>query len=363
MDNLILTSEILDWISDPSDPALRHKVLTDILELPENDSKVIETKGLIHTQPWIKETLKHANEDGSWSGKFHFYNKYRGTSWVMYHLSEMGALKEDEVIQRGVEYILDNAKTKYKQRNKYNYTFDENTCAYWDFPAVCLTARMALVLCRFGQADHPLVRKAFNFCHLLFDQEEGFSCAVMDYYSLLPKCYMTVPQILKAFLAFPDDLRTPEDQKIIFSMAELLKKYRISHYAAAETKEWRKFSEKKEVEELRIEKENWIAEGRTKDRVEKSGWSRFAFPSHYNSDTLDALLLLGDVDNEVDSVIEEGLKTLLSKRTDEGKWKLTGGLNGKMYADLDQKGKPSPWITYRALFAFKKFGLLEFLHV
>ncbi len=358
MEKITLNSEILDWISDPSDPALRYKVLTDLLDLPDSDPKVKKARSQINTQPWIKTSLESANEDGSWSGKFHFYNKYRGTSWVMYHLSEMGALPDNEVIQRGVEYILGQAKTKYKQKNKYNYTFDEETCAYWDFPAVCLTARMALVLCRFGKADHELVRKAFNFCHLLFDPEEGFSCAVMDYYSLLPKCYMTVPQVLKAFLAFPEELRTPEDQKMIESMATLLKKYRISHYAAAETKAWRKFSEGKGAAELRLEKENWIVEGRTIDRVEKSGWSRFAFPAHYNSDTLDALLLLGEVNNEIDSVIEEGLMTLLSKRTDEGKWKMTGGLNGKMYADLDQKGKPSPWITYRALYAFKKFNLL-----
>lgn len=29
-----------------------------------------------------------------------------------------------------------------------------------------------------------------------------------------------------------------------------------------------------------------------------------------------------------------------------------------MHARLDAAGKPSPWITYRALLAFKRFGLL-----
>ena len=39
-------------------------------------------------------------------------------------------------------------------------------------------------------------------------------------------------------------------------------------------------------------------------------------------------------------------------------WKMVGGLNGKMHGRLDAKGVPSPWVTYRALLAFKRFGLL-----
>jgi hypothetical protein len=30
-----------------------------------------------------------------------------------------------------------------------------------------------------------------------------------------------------------------------------------------------------------------------------------------------------------------------------------------MHADLDRKGAASPWITYRALLAFRLFGLLR----
>ncbi len=40
-------------------------------------------------------------------------------------------------------------------------------------------------------------------------------------------------------------------------------------------------------------------------------------------------------------------------------WKMLGGLNGKMHAELDRRGGPSPWITYRALPALKRFGALE----
>jgi hypothetical protein len=86
---------------------------------------------------------------------------------------------------------------------------------------------------------------------------------------------------------------------------------------------------------------------------------RFSFPHSYNSDLLEVLLLLGEADPRLDQTIEAGLEILSSKRGRDGMWKMVGGLNGKMHADLDRKGKPSPWITYRALLAFKRFGLIE----
>ena len=86
---------------------------------------------------------------------------------------------------------------------------------------------------------------------------------------------------------------------------------------------------------------------------------RFSFPLSYNSDLLEVLLLVGEANGCRDEVVESGLEILRSKRGVDGMWKLVGGLNGKMHANLDRKGKPSPWITYRALLAFKRFGELE----
>jgi hypothetical protein len=68
---------------------------------------------------------------------------------------------------------------------------------------------------------------------------------------------------------------------------------------------------------------------------------------------------VGEADPRRDESIDSALEILLSKRGRDGMWKMVGGLNGKMHAKLDQKGKSSPWIKYRALLALKRFGLLE----
>ena len=69
--------------------------------------------------------------------------------------------------------------------------------------------------------------------------------------------------------------------------------------------------------------------------------------------------MLGAAGASRDKAIEAGLEIVRAKRGRDGMWKMVGGLNGKMHANLDRKGKPSPWITYRALLTFKRFGMLE----
>ena len=76
------------------------------------------------------------------------------------------------------------------------------------------------------------------------------------------------------------------------------------------------------------------------------------------SDLLEVLLLLGEADGRRDETVDAGLEILRAKRGADGMWKMIGGLNGKMHADLDRKARPSPWITFRALLAFKRFGEL-----
>jgi hypothetical protein len=39
----------------------------------------------------------------------------------------------------------------------------------------------------------------------------------------------------------------------------------------------------------------------------------------------------------------------LDKQDAPGRWKLENALNTKMWADIEQKGQPSKWITLRAL--------------
>jgi hypothetical protein len=217
---------------------------------------------------------------------------------------------------------------------------------------------MALVLIRAGMADHPITRSALNACRHVFHPREGFGCFVTDD-SLLPTCFMTVPKVLKGYLALGRDSRTKQDRAMINGMVKTLKKFHLYEYVARDSREWQAWAHKATAAQRRETKPRWIDEGRVDPRRPKEGWLRFSFPHSYNSDLLEVLLLLGAAGSRRDKIIDVGLEVVRSKRGKDGMWKMVGGLNGKMHADLDRKGQSSPWITYRALLAFKLFGVLE----
>ncbi|MBI3942670.1 MAG: nitrogen fixation protein NifH, partial [Chloroflexi bacterium] len=53
------------------------------------------------------------------------------------------------------------------------------------------------------------------------------------------------------------------------------------------------------------------------------------------------------------------LQFILSKQDAQGRWKLENTLNGKMWADIEVKGRPSKWVTLRALRALKQAGMIS----
>jgi hypothetical protein len=353
---IVVDGDLLDRLLSPDDAALRTKVLTDLLEYPTHDPDVVSTRKRIVEQPWVKATLGAHNGDGTWGRGF--YHKYDGTSWVLLHLSEVGAPMDCVPITAGVQHLIETARPANQLPGARGLPFrDLQDGVYWKYPIACLIAHMALVLIRAGLPDHPVTRAALNSCRHRFQPSDGFGCFVVDD-SLLPACVMTVPKVLKAFLALPPQARTKEHQDIIRGMVEVLKRFHLYQYVPQNAREWREWAHKATAGERREAKPQWIAAGRLEPRRPKDGWLRFSFPHSYNSDLLEVLLLLGEAAPRRDRIVDSGLEILRSKRGPDGMWKMVGGLNGKMHWNLDRKGKPSPWITYRALLAFKRFGLL-----
>lgn len=357
MQPVTVQAELVERLLDPADPALRARVLTDLLDRRADDPDVLAARERIPEQPWVRSTLSARRGDGTWGRSF--YDKYRGTSWVLLHLSEVGAPAELPPIRAGVERLLDTAIPISRLTGFRAALFRDNTDGvYWEHPIPCLTTHMALVLVRAGLPDHPVTRAALETCRHLAVAGAGIGCYVMAD-SLLPACVMAAPKVLKAFLALPPERRTAEDRALIQTLVDVLLGFELYRYVPRDTQEWREAARTLTPAVRRRAKAQWIADGRLEPRRPKAGWLKFSFPHSYNSDLLEVLLLLGEAGAPLDGTIEEGLELVRSARTGDGTWKLIGGLDGKMHGHLDRPGRGSPWITYRALLAFKRFGLLE----
>ena len=57
-----------------------------------------------------------------------------------------------------------------------------------------------------------------------------------------------------------------------------------------------------------------------------------------------------------DPRLTAALDLLLSKQDEQGRWPLEYTYNGKTWADVEQRGRPSKWVTLRALRVLKRVG-------
>ena len=87
-----------------------------------------------------------------------------------------------------------------------------------------------------------------------------------------------------------------------------------------------------------------------------SHWFRLGFPLGYWSDVLESVENLVALGYGQDPRLQPALKLLLSKRDEQGRWKLGNSLYGKMWVDIEPRGKPSKWVTLRGLRVLKQVG-------
>lgn len=74
----------------------------------------------------------------------------------------------------------------------------------------------------------------------------------------------------------------------------------------------------------------------------------------YNTDALEVLGILIKLECR-DERMQEALDLVISKQDDQGRWNLERTFNGRFLVNIEQKGKPSKWITLNALKVLKKY--------
>jgi hypothetical protein len=77
------------------------------------------------------------------------------------------------------------------------------------------------------------------------------------------------------------------------------------------------------------------------------------FPRGYQSDVLATVAMLVTSGDGANPRLPNAISLILSKQADQGRWRLERSLNGKMWVDIEQKGKSSKGVTLRALRVLK----------
>jgi len=321
-----LKADPLPWLleTDEANPGVRYFALRDLLDRPPNDPEVVAAQAeVMHTGP-VPAILDAQYPDGYWVKPCAGYSpKYRATLWQVLFLAQLGADGRDERVRRAVEYVFAHAQVP-------NGAFSTNGRPSGAIH--CLWGNMVWALLGLGYGtDERLGRAIDALAHSISGegyeqyyksgiQAPGFVCS--DNYGL-PCAWGAVP-VLRALNCVPAAGRTPVVEAAIETCADFLLRYDVAR-----------------------------ADYPHRERISPH-WFKFGYPLGYVADVLLNLEALIEAGYGGDPRLGEAVRLVLSKQDEQGRWKMEYSYNGKMWADVESKGKPSKWVTLRALRVLKK---------
>ncbi len=318
-----LQADPLPWLlePDPANPAIRYFALRDLLGRAADDPEVVEAHSAIMTTGPVPVILDAQHPDGYWQQPGGGYRKYRGTVWQIMLLSELGADSTDERVQRGCEYVLSHSIAS-------NGGFAaSNTRPVPSNVIHCLNGNLLYALIRLGWLDDPRVQQALDWQARAITGEGSiqyyesgtngpdFACAVNE----KQPCGWGATKAMKALVAVPPERRALTVARALERGMEFLLRYDL---AKADYPYTEKVS---------------------------SAWFKLGFPLSYWSDVLETLAVLAALGHGGDPRLAEVYRWLLGKQDAQGRWKLENSLNGKMWIDIEKRGRPSKWITLRVM--------------
>ncbi len=324
--------DLTKWLLEPRDPSVRYWALRDLEGKGSGDAEVSAAQDRLMESPEVRAILAVQKPGGWWMDERDMYlPKYTATTHSLLILAELGT-KRTPTIERGVEHIF------RFQRDSGHFLPDlpatEKGKASLIKDGCCFDGNILYYLIHFGYLDDSRTQLLLDFTTSFHDSENaGWRCRS---YPINPanvfskNCYMGAAKMLRALSMIPPHERRGKIQTIIDREVENILENGVYSY-------------------LRN------PDGTRKD---KAGWKRFGFPLFYQSDALevlDTLTRLGYHDDRMQPAVD----LVLSARQPDGSWLLENTFNGKMWVNIEEKGRPSKWITLRALRTLKRLDYTD----
>lgn len=324
----LLKKDPVDWLLEEENPSVRYWTFIDILEKSLDDPLVVSAREAIMTSHPVTTILEHQDAEGFWvSIENPYLPKYRATYHQLLILAELGAIPTPQ-IEKAINLIFNNY-----QYNSGHFSFNiiktERGRKSKKTDGACLTGNILRFLIHFGYLRTERTQKAVQF--LIETHDNGWFCRAypINRKKVIPQnCYMGGVKPLIAFSMIPEKERSKNMQEIIKQETEIYLENEIFMYLRNEA-------------------------GR---RKAKPGWMKFGFPLFYQSDALEVLDVLTrlNVTDLADDNMKRAFDLVVEKQDENGRWHLENTFNGKMWVNIEEKKKPSKWITLKALRVLKR---------
>ena len=328
-----LHGDPIPWLlePDPDNPGVRYFALTNLLDRPADDPEVVAARQAIMESGPVPAILAEQHIEGYWVKPGPGYNpKYRSTVWSVIFLAQLGADGNDPCVRAGCEYILTHSLAS---SGGFSATGSPSGAI------LCLVGNLCAALLDLGWLGDERLDRALDWLARAITGEgfapaedqkaplryyksgtsgPGFACAANN---RLPCAWGAVKAML-AFGKLPKGARTPTIEAAIETGVEFLlsRDPAVADYPAG-----------------------WS------DKPSRS-WFKFGFPLFYVTDVLQNLEALTSLGVGSDPRLKSALELVLSK---QDRWKMEYTYNSKTWADIEEKGQPSKWVTLRALRVLK----------
>lgn len=332
-------SNVLDWLlhEDSENPSVRFFALTDLEGYPAEHPDVVAARQEVMRYGPVPAILGAQQPEGYWEKPGEgYYPKYRGSVWSVIFLAQLGADPAHPRVQAAGDYLLDNARAVTGVFSLTGTPAGNIHCLAGNLGAALLDLKFGQDE-RLGQALDLMARFVTGEGVAPADQRKqplhyfksgscgpGFQCSANN---RLP-CGWGAVKVLRALARVPAAERTPTIQSALQETVGFL---------------------------LSVDPATAAYPAGYSDKPSRS-WFRFGFPVFYVTDVLQIVEALSEAGYGSDPRLAAAYDLILGKRDGAGRWKMEYSYQGKTWADIEERGKPSKWVTLRAMRVLKRGG-------
>jgi hypothetical protein len=311
-----ISANVLNWLLEPSEPAVRYLTLRDLVQEPRKSDAVKDAYSKIAKTGWAARILDNQLQGGYWHNyELLHWPKYVSTAYMVMILVDLGLTAENPKLKQSCELLL----RVLSQTKEGGFAFGKSS-------HFCITGNFVRTFIKAGYSDDPRVRRALAWIVDVQKEDGGWHCFPSKRGTL--DCW----EGLNAFQALPREKWTRGMRRSAERGAEFY-----------------------------LERQLW-REGRR--RYEP--WFRFHYPVHYYYDLLVGLDVITGLCFADDRRLRFALNVLGRKRKSNGRWILESVppdiapddpyQSGPPFEPfppirygLEKIGRPSKMITFRAL--------------
>jgi len=336
-----MNGDALSWLLEPdlANPGVRYFALKELLERPDDDPDLIAARQAVMTSGPVAAILAAQAPEGYWVEPGPgYYPKYTGTIWQIIFLAQLGADGSDPRVRLGCDYVLEHSRSPY---GGFSAGADPAGMVH------CLQGNLAAALIDFGYLEDERLQVALDWLARSVTGEgiapaserdaspryyrsgnsgPGFACSANDH----RPCAWGAVKAMLALSKVPPQARTPHVQAAVECGTAFL-----------------------------LSRDPAVADYPMGYATKPSrSWFQFGYPIAYVTDVLQNLEVLTSLGYGQDTRLAPALALLLSKQDRQGRWQMAYSYNGKTWADVEEKGKPSKWVTLRAFRVLKRAGMV-----